>query len=176
MYGNKADNLIKLNANGINVPEFIVVSEEDKSDEFVNSDKLYAVRSSCSAEDAVDASFAGQFDTYLNVKPDDVPAKISDIRESFKQAVEYSKQKNIDLSNAGMNVIVQEMVDSDISGVLFTANPSGILNESVIVAGRGLGEGIVSDKTDTTSYYYNLTDKVYYYEGREELLDNDTIR
>ena len=176
MYGNKADNLIKLRDNGINVPDLIVISEDGSfKEDFLKQDKLYAVRSSCSAEDAGDASFAGQFDTYLNVKPVDVPSKIIDIRESFKQAVEYSDQKGIDLSNARMNIIVQEMVDSDISGVLFTANPSGILNESVIVAGRGLGEGIVSDKTETTSYYYNLTDKIYYYEGKENLLSNNMV-
>lgn len=175
MYGNKADNLIKLKDNGINVPEFIVVSEEDKSDEFVKPDKLYAVRSSCSAEDADNASFAGQFETILNVSSDKVPDAIGKIRESFRQVEEYSKQKCIDISGVRMNVIVQEMVDSDISGVIFTANPSGILNESVIVAGRGLGEGVVSDRIETTSYYYNLTDKIYYYEGSENLLSNNVV-
>ena len=176
MYGNKADNLIRLKDSGINVPEFIVLSEDSgHSDGFLKPDKLYAVRSSCSAEDADSASFAGQFDTYLNVSADDVYLKADAIRDSFRQAAAYSKQKDIDLSEARMNVIVQEMVASDVSGVIFTANPSGILNESVIVAGRGLGEGVVSDRTETTSYYYNLTDKVYYYEGREDLLDNDTV-
>ncbi|MCR5059567.1 MAG: phosphoenolpyruvate synthase [Saccharofermentans sp.] len=176
MYGNKADNLIRLKDCGINVPEFIVLSEDNgHPDGFLKPGKLYAVRSSCSAEDAEDASFAGQFDTYLNVSADDVYAKADAIRDSFRHAESYSSQKDIDMSEARMNVIVQEMVDSDVSGVIFTANPSGILNESVIVAGRGLGEGVVSDRTETTAYYYNLTDKVYYYEGRESILDNDTV-
>ena len=56
-----------------------------------------------------------------------------------------------------MNVIVQEMVDADISGVLFTSNPQGILNESVISVAYGLGENVVSDKGDVTNYYYNNT-------------------
>ena len=74
-----------------------------------------------------------------------------------------------------MNVIVQEMIDSEYSGVLFTSNPQGILNESVIVVGRGVGENIVQDKIQTTTYYYNLADKVYYYEGTEEYLKYEKI-
>ena len=176
MYGSKADNLIKLKDNGINVPDLIVIPEDGAPDlSSLSSGRLYAVRSSCSAEDTADASFAGQFDTYLNVAPGDVPAKVEAIRASFAKVEEYSRQKGIDITGAGMNVIVQEMVDADLAGVLFTANPQGLLNESVITVGRGLGEGIVSDKVDTTSYYYNLTDKVYYYDGKEDLLDNELV-
>ena len=74
-----------------------------------------------------------------------------------------------------MNVIVQKMIDSDVSGIVFTANPQGILNETVIVAGRGLGENVVSDKIDTTSYYYSLTDNIYYYDGKENLLSDEKV-
>ena len=176
MYGSKADNLIKLRDNGINVPELIVIPEDKEIDiSSLSSDKLYAVRSSCSAEDAIDASFAGQFDTVLNVAAEDVPAKVCAIRGSYAKVEEYSRQKGIDISAAKMNVIVQEMVDAELSGVMFTANPQGLLNETGITAGRGLGEGVVSDRVDTTSYYYNLTDKIYYYDGRDDLLNNKLI-
>ncbi|SCW26949.1 pyruvate, water dikinase [Ruminococcaceae bacterium YRB3002] len=176
MYGSKADNLIRLRDNGINVPEFIVIPYDEEHDlSSLIPDGRYAVRSCCSAEDAVDASFAGQFDTYLNVAAPDVPARVAAIRGSFAKVEEYSRQKGIDISAAKMNVIVQKMVDAELSGVMFTANPQGLLNESVITVGRGLGEGVVSDKVDTTSYYYNLTDKIYYYDGREDLLSNSLV-
>jgi pyruvate,water dikinase len=74
------------------------------------------------------------------------------------------------------SVIVQEMIEADISGVLFTSNPQGLLNESVIVCGKGLGENVVSDKVNTTTYYYNNTDDIYYFEGLENLLNNYKVR
>ena len=174
MYGAKIDNLIKMKNAGINVPEFNVISSRDEIDfSLFDKDQLYAVRSSCSIEDGTTASFAGQFDTYLNVSFDDLEANINKCFDSVSSESinEYSKANNIPLDDIKMNVIVQKMVPSEVSGVFFTANPNGILNESVITAGRGFGEGIVSDKVDTTSYYYSLTDKVYYYEGKEDLLD-----
>ena len=75
-----------------------------------------------------------------------------------------------------MDVIIQEMVDSDLSGIIFTANPQGLLNESVIVVGKGLGNKIVEDRIDTTTYYYNNTDNLYYYEGKKDLLNEKQIK
>ena len=77
-----------------------------------------------------------------------------------------------------MHVIVQEMIEADRSGVLFTVNPQGILNESVIVVGAGTGDQVVEDRTDTTAYYYNQTDHSCYYEqtGGSPLLGEDEIR
>ena len=177
MYGKKIDNLIKMRDAGINVPAFTVVPYEDavKDDlkvDLPSSGKLFSVRSSADIEDGESTSFAGQFDTFLNVAADDVTGKIKDIVASLNSdsVKAYAENKNLDMKDVKMNIIVQDMIDSDIAGVLFTANPQGILNESVITVGRGLGEGIVSSKVDTTSYYYNLTDKICYYEGDEDLL------
>ncbi len=137
----------------------------------------YAVRSSCSAEDSSSHSFAGQFDTYLDVPRNEIRERVKDCVCSLfnENVIDYMSRNGLDLHSLEMNVLVQEMVDSDVSGVLFTANPQGILNESVIIAGRGLGENVVSDRIDTTAYYYNTTDRVYYYEGKEELLKRDTV-
>ncbi len=178
MYGAKTDNLIKLRESGVNVPEFLVVDDPGSSDiAQLDKDLLYAVRSSCSIEDSSDASFAGQFDTYLNVSYDELDAKIKKCFDSMNSdnVREYAQASGIKLNDVKMCVIVQRMVRSDISGVMFTANPMGILNETVITAGRGLGEGVVSDKTETTSYYYNLTDRIYYYEGNEDLLSSSSV-
>lgn len=173
MYGAKIDNLIKLKENGFNVPAFCVLPyEETVKDDlkitFPSEGVLFAVRSSANVEDGSELSFAGQFETFLNVPRDEVPSKIRSIIASVNSGNVNAYADG--LKDVRMNVIVQDMVDSDISGVLFTANPQGILNESVITVGRGLGEGVVSERVDTTSYYYNLTDRVCYYEGKEDLL------
>ena len=182
MYGSKIDNLIKLRDNGFNVPAFTVVPYEDavKEDlqfDMPSSGKLFSVRSSANVEDGEFQSFAGQFDTFLNVSRENVKDKIKEIISSLNSdgVKAYCEKSGTAISDIKMNIIVQDMIDSDIAGVLFTANPQGILNESVITVGRGLGEGIVSSKVDTTSYYYNLTDRICYFEGKEDLLDQDKI-
>ncbi len=138
---------------------------------------LFSVRSSSCVEDSADNSFAGQFDTFLNVEPADISRKVAECVCSLynENVLVYMEQAGLDISELRMNVIVQRMVNADVSGILFTANPQGILNESVIVAGRGLGENVVSDRIDTTSYYYSLTDKIYYYDGKENLLSDKKV-
>ena len=179
MYGSKIDNLIKLRDNGFNVPAFTVVPfddavREDLDIKFPSDGTLFSVRSSANVEDGSEHSFAGQFETFLNVPEEEVLNRIKDIVSSAQnESVKaYSGEGQKDIR---MNIIVQDMVDSEISGVIFTSNPQGILNESVITAGRGLGEGVVQSLVDTTSYYYNTTDKIFYYEGKEDLLSPDMI-
>lgn len=177
MKGKKIDNLQTLKDNGFNVPEFIVA---DKNTAITESDipwELCAVRSSSQAEDAVSNSFAGQFDTYLNVSKSDVCEKIKECFESVnnENVKEYAIQNDISIENMQMHVMVQKMIKSEYSGVCFSANPQGILNEMVIVVGKGTGDNVVEDKVHTTSYYYNCTDNVYYYEGKEDYLSNSMI-
>lgn len=138
---------------------------------------LFSVRSSSCVEDSAENSFAGQFDTFLNVERKDIEEKITECVCSLynENVLIYMEQAGLDISLLKMNVIVQRMVNSDVSGIVFTANPQGILNESVIVAGRGLGENVVSDRIDTTSYYYSLTDDIYYYDGKENLLSDEKV-
>ncbi len=209
----KCKSLKMLKDNGINVPDFTVLSFEsligekkellEEVEQYnvesiheysrrlkkavrrayigvpssdLNFDK-YAVRSSCNAEDGINNSFAGQFKTYLNVEADELQDKILLCLESLynPNVLEYVNQNGIDVKQLSMNVILQKMVVGDYSGILFTSNPQGILNESVIVVGKGLGEGIVSDKVDTTTYYFNTTDNIYYYDGKENILSHSTI-
>ena len=138
---------------------------------------LYSVRSSSNIEDGNKNSFAGQFETFLNVKREEINDKIKLCFKSLynENVLEYIKNNNIEFKELKMNVMIQKMVDSELSGVIFTANPKGILNETVITVGEGVGENIVQDKVDTTSYYYNLTDKIYYYEGKKDYLKKEIV-
>ena len=175
----KDKNLIKLREYGFNVPEFEIIEWEDRNKKIDLSKYKgkYAIRSSSNLEDSSDNSFAGLFDTYLNVDSKDIESKIKECFNSInnKNVKEYITNKNIDISDVKMNVIIQKMVNSKNSGILFTSNPQGLLNESVIVVGRGLGNNVVEDKVDTTTYYFNNTDSIYYYEGDCDYLDNDMI-
>lgn len=106
---------------------------------------LFSVRSSATAEDLPYASFAGQQDTYLNVKASDLPEAVKKCFVSLytDRAVSYRQQNGIE--KPSMSVVVQQMVCSDASGVMFTVNPvNGNRSHLVIDAVFGLGEAIVS--------------------------------
>ena len=111
----------------------------------------YAVRSSAVAEDLPDASFAGQLDSFLNIKKEDILEKIVDCWASYwnDRAVKYRHDSSIghldtELAVAGIAVLVQKMVNADISGVTFTANPVNGSDDIVIESTWGLGEAIAS--------------------------------
>ncbi len=178
MLGKKIENLTILSEKGFSVPEFIVVKPGDEPGAITIPWELCSVRSSGNIEDGAGSSFAGQFDTYLNVPAAEVAEKICLCRESVKKETvqAYLRQNNMSEQDLEMNVIVQRMICADYSGVCFTANPQGLLNETVIVAGRGTGDNVVEDKTDTTTYFYNITDGNYYYEGTEDYLGDNLVQ
>ncbi len=124
------------------------------------------MRSNYSAEDGELYSFAGQFFTSLNVKRDNVKNAVEKVVNSEKNAEHYVGAHSIK-TTGNMQVIVQEMINADYSGVIFTANPQGILNEIVLIVGSKTGDLVVEDKTPVTTYYYNITDNVYYSETKE---------
>ena len=111
---------------------------------------LVAVRSSASAEDLPEASFAGQQDTFLNVKGEDaVVEKVKACWASLftARAIFYRAQQGIDDSKVGMAVVVQKMVNSRSAGVMFTIHPAaGDPNVIVIESSWGLGEAVVGGK------------------------------
>jgi rifampicin phosphotransferase len=107
-----------------------------------------AVRSSATAEDLPFASFAGQQDTYLNIVGE---AEVIDAARRCwaslwtDRAVVYRATNDIDSHTVRLAVVVQRMVDSEVAGVMFTANPvTGRRCETVIDASPGLGEAVVS--------------------------------
>jgi hypothetical protein len=140
----------------------------------------FAVRSSATVEDSAEASFAGQFATYTGVSINEMATGVTSCFTSLYEpnVLKYCHEKNVPFSALRMNVVIQEWIEPEQSGVMFTANPQGLLNESVIVAGAGGGDNVVKDKVPTTTYYYNLTDNIFYYESQENapLLNNKTIQ
>jgi pyruvate,water dikinase len=107
-----------------------------------------AVRSSATAEDLPTASFAGQQDTYLNVVG--VEALLDAVRRCWAslwtdRAVAYRTDVGVDHAEVQLAVVVQRMVDAQVAGVLFTADPvSGRRTRLVLDASPGLGEAVVS--------------------------------
>lgn len=118
-----------------------------------------AIRSSATAEDLPSASFAGQHETYLFVIGGN--AIVSSIKKCWSslwtgRAIFYRTKNNIDHFNVLMAVVIQEMADAEVSGVMFTANPvTGDRDEIVIEACYGLGEGLVSGKVTPDRFVVN---------------------
>ena len=121
-----------------------------------------AVRSSATAEDLPTASFAGQQDTYLNVcGTDELLECVRNCWASLwtARAVTYRARQGFDHHKVYLAVVVQAMIDSEISGIMFTANPwSGNLDEVVINASWGLGEAIVSGPVTPDTFTVRKSD------------------
>ncbi len=115
-----------------------------------------AVRSSATAEDLPEMSFAGQQDTYLNVRGDEALLRaVADCWGSLwtARAIGYRQRQKVGQESIALAVVVQQMVQSEASGVLFTANPlTGLRSETVIDAALGLGEGLVSGIMEPDHY------------------------
>ena len=121
-----------------------------------------AVRSSATAEDLADASFAGQQDTYLDVQGEDrVLTAVRDCWASLwtARAMAYRARHGIAPSDVALAVVVERMVDADAAGVMFTANPTnGRRNETVISAAWGLGESVVGGSVTTDDVVVEMPD------------------
>jgi rifampicin phosphotransferase len=128
-----------------------------------------AVRSSATAEDLPDMSFAGQQDTYLNIVGE--AALLDAVVRCWAslwtaRAIGYRSRNAISHEDVSLAVVVQQMVQSEASGVLFTANPlTGKRSETVIDATLGLGEALVSGQVEPDHYVvvnanWNIIQKV----------------
>lgn len=117
---------------------------------------LVAVRSSATAEDLPDASFAGQQETYLNVKGEtNLLRKVRECWASLftERAIFYRKEKKFDDFKVGLAAVVQRMVQSDKSGIMFTVDPiNNDKGKIVVEAIYGLGEYIVQGKVTPDQY------------------------
>lgn len=132
-----------------------------------------AVRSSAEAEDSGKDSFAGQLDTFLFVTRDELVDRVlACVASAGSDRVALYRARRGHQRPMRMAVVVQQMIDSEMSGVLFTANPTtGDRTEAVIAAGFGLGEGIVTGRVDCDTYFADLATGVL---RREEVLPKHT--
>ena len=120
-----------------------------------------AVRSSANAEDLPGLSFAGQQETFLNIRgADAVVQAVKDCWASLwtTQAISYRHRNGIDPDSVAMAVVVQVMVRSEVSGILFTANPAtGERGEMIVNASFGLGEAVVGGQVTPDTYIVDRT-------------------
>lgn len=124
-----------------------------------------AVRSSATTEDLAEASFAGQQETFLNVKGK--KQLLENIKKCFSslftpRATYYRNKKGFKHEEASLSVIVQKMIDADKSGVIFSKDPSMKRDDVIIEAVFGLGEGVVSGQISPDRYVISKSE-----EGRE---------
>lgn len=182
-FGGKATQLIRLTEAGFQVPKFKLIPAEfldhillkaennhiDLIDKYefstdqeeailaqIGEAKYFSVRSSAVGEDGKEHSFAGQFDTFLYVPKDEIPAKIKAVwKSTFSDRIAfYRKQNNIE-TPLRMAVVIQEMIDADTSGVMFGINPvTQDPDEMLISAVYGIGEGLVSGELDADNYFF----------------------
>ncbi len=117
---------------------------------------LVAARSSATAEDLPDASFAGQQDTYLGIRgEDDLIDKVRRCWSSLftARAISYREDKGFRHEDVLISVAVQKMVNSRSAGVMFTINPvTGAMDELVIESSYGLGETVVGGKVTPDTF------------------------
>ncbi|WP_277553259.1 phosphoenolpyruvate synthase [Halobaculum limi] len=119
-----------------------------------DGEAFVAVRSSATAEDLPDASFAGQQETFLNVREDALIDRVKECWASLfsQRAIYYRQQKGFPHSEVDIAVVVQQMVDAEKSGVMFTSHPSTGEPEIIIEAAWGLGEAVVSGSVSPDNY------------------------
>ncbi len=165
LLGTKAASLARLAGAGFPVPPGVVVTaaaaDWDQAyaqlhavaAELGGCDQRFAVRSSATAEDLAGASFAGQYETVLDVRLDELGDAVRRVFDSaasvrvsaYRQAHPQAAAADPPGSGAGMAVLVQVMVPAEAAGVAFTANPlTGARDEVVISAVPGLGERLVA--------------------------------
>lgn len=121
---------------------------------------IYAVRSSATAEDLGDASFAGQHDTYYYVDIKNLPLMVKKCWASLwsDAAFSYRQSHGIEHSEVKMAVVIQEMIRSDVSGVTFTADPvSGADKVIITEASWGMGAAIVDGRVSPDQYIVDKT-------------------
>ena len=175
-YGAKAVNLSILQKNGYNIPPGHVIHRDMFEDIDTTCDFIWKqisggigtnpliARSSAIGEDGTEYSFAGIFESVLNIRTlDDLKAAVRKCLSSYhtERADEYRFFSGLKFELNGMCVLVQEMVLGEKSGVIFTANPvSGNRGESIIEAGYGLNMGIVDGTVIADRYMVTASGKI----------------
>ncbi|PSP33504.1 phosphoenolpyruvate synthase [Halobacteriales archaeon QH_10_70_21] len=123
-------------------------------DDLDDGEAFVAVRSSATAEDLPDASFAGQQETFLNITREDLVDRVKRCWASLftQRAIYYRNEQGFDHDVVDIAVVVQKMVDAEKSGVMFTSHPSTGEPKLIIEAAWGLGEAVVAGSVSPDNY------------------------
>ena len=162
------------------LPEYLV-DEIAAQMEYIGATR-WAVRSSAVDEDGSERSFAGLGKTVLDVSGlEQILEAIREVWASHFQLENllYRARDEVQASQPPMAVIVQEMLDPQVAGVLFTENPlTGDVDEVVVSSARGLGEAVVAGKSGETHYLDKSSGYVrrHVAENRKGLLSDDQLR
>ncbi len=155
----KASNAIRDIMQDTEIPKELANEIEDEFKKLKT--KYVAVRSSATAEDSSVASWAGELETYLNTTEKSL---LDNVRRCWSslftpRAIFYRFEKKLIDQKVLVAVVVQEMVQSEISGIAFTVHPvTKDKNQMIIEAGFGLGEAIVSGQVTPDSYVVDKRD------------------
>ncbi|MEE4661266.1 MAG: PEP/pyruvate-binding domain-containing protein, partial [Halieaceae bacterium] len=164
--GGKAQGLARLQAMGLQVPPAFVIRDARAGDYPADLDaaraaldcERVAVRSSAQGEDGEDASFAGQYETVLNVATaEQLRAAIDQCVASVhgERAQHYQQTRQVG-DEVRMNLVVQRMVDARAAGVVFTADPASARRDLLVIdAVEGLDEALVSGEATPDHYAVN---------------------
>ena len=166
-FGGKGYQLTQLAKNFL-VPDFFVLQFDD-ANEIKSSDNqkliletfdknrftIVSVRSSATVEDGNKASFAGMFETELNIEKNNLICAIEKVLKSINSSrvKDYCELNKIAIKTVKMNIVIQKMVNSRISGVCLTRDKVG--GDMIIEACHGLGEGLVSGLVTPDTYIIN---------------------
>lgn len=158
------------------IEQEIIEAYEEFNKRVKTPDAQVAIRSSATAEDLPEASFAGQQDTYLHISGiDEVKSHIKRCWASLwtARAIYYREHQNFVHTEVALSVVVQKMVNSKIAGVMFTANPmNSSSNEIMINASWGLGEAVVSGIVTPDDFIIDKTTKAII---EKTIADKNTI-
>ena len=176
--GNKAARLAELLAAGFRIPAFFVIGSHaapalcrtalhaeiaTAAKQLCQDGRQVAVRSSSVEEDGSQSSFAGQFDSFLHVAPCDITDHVYKVWDSA--CSEHIEAYRESLGTSGEvpvpAVLVQQMVNADVSGVAFSADPvSGDRNTAVVAATTGVGEALVSGECQGDTWHLGGNGKI----------------
>jgi pyruvate,water dikinase len=120
----------------------------------IGDEASVAVRSSATAEDLPDASFAGQQETFLNVTEENLIDRVRECWASLftQRAIYYRQDQGFAHEDVNIAVVVQLMVDAEKSGVMFTSHPSTGDEQLIVEAAWGLGEAVVAGEVSPDNY------------------------
>jgi len=162
--------------NNLKIPDEIV----DKILDELPDRKMLAIRSSAVVENIDDNKLNNRFNTYLNVARDRNLIK-EKIKECFislylPENIEYYRKNNVKLENVRMNVIVQEMIDSNVGGILFTVNPTNGNDTQIVIEFSRRTLETINGNVTPERVVYDWRAKKYIEEPKLNLLGETSIR